>query len=49
MASSSAGSSGFFSSFFFLFFFHFFCFFLRCANPCSLNDAISRRTPKGEP
>ncbi|QHO01617.1 uncharacterized protein DS421_13g416650 [Arachis hypogaea] len=31
MASSSAGSSGFFSD-----------FFLRCANPRSLNDAIPR-------
>ncbi|KAL4344510.1 hypothetical protein AHAS_Ahas11G0185600 [Arachis hypogaea] len=26
-----------------------FFFFLRCADPPSLNDAIPRRTPKSEP
>ncbi|QHO01689.1 uncharacterized protein DS421_13g417320 [Arachis hypogaea] len=33
------------------FFFGFFSllFFLHYADPCSLNDAIPRRTPKGEP
>ncbi|KAL4365263.1 hypothetical protein AHAS_Ahas07G0088600 [Arachis hypogaea] len=32
----------------FRFFFWFFSIFLRCADPRSLNDAILRRTPKGE-
>ncbi|QHO01688.1 uncharacterized protein DS421_13g417310 [Arachis hypogaea] len=31
------------------FFLVFFLFLLRCADPRSLNDAIPRRTPKGEP
>ncbi|QHN98450.1 uncharacterized protein DS421_13g389640 [Arachis hypogaea] len=30
-------------------FFHFFPFFLRRADPRSLNDPIPRRTPEGEP
>ncbi|QHO24056.1 uncharacterized protein DS421_12g368940 [Arachis hypogaea] len=53
MASSLASFSGFFSivffRFFFSFFFSLFIYFLHCADSCSLNDVIPRRTPKGEP
>ncbi|QHN96874.1 uncharacterized protein DS421_18g622520 [Arachis hypogaea] len=31
------------------FYFFIFYFFLRCADPRSLNEAILRRTPKGKP